>query len=173
MGVYGVNAIIRGQDVAQICMNGHMINDACNNRPQRSRKRCPDCGEVTITTCPHCGAVIPGHYFVPGVASIHNKTVHKFCCECGKPYPWTERKKAAAIELFAELLGMEKEQQEELGLDLDAIATDQPRTQVATVKVMHWIAKAGKESVGMLRDLVVDIASEAAKKVILEGKMPL
>ena len=61
---------------------------------------------------------------------------------------------------------MEKEQQEELERDLKAIATENPRTKVAAVKVGRWIAKAGQEGAGMLRDVLVDIVSETAKKVL-------
>jgi hypothetical protein len=165
-----VNAIIEGYDVAQICMNGHMINDACKNKPQYCKKRCPACGEETITTCPHCGAPIPGHYYIARIASIHNNTMHQCCCECGKPYPWAERRKAAALELFIETLEMEKEQQEQLKRDLTDISTDNPRTQVASFRVARWIGKAGKETAGALRDILVDIASETAKKVIWPDK---
>ena len=65
---------------------------------------------------------------------------------------------------------MEAEQKEELKRDLDAVATDEPRTQVAALKIKRWIAKAGKESAGIFRDVLVDVASETAKKIIWSGK---
>jgi hypothetical protein len=75
------------------------------------------------------------------------------------------------MELFAELLDMkDEEQREELRRDLDAVATEQPRTQVAALKIKRLIAKVGKETAGVARDVLVDIVSETAKKVIFEGK---
>ena len=65
---------------------------------------------------------------------------------------------------------MEKEQREELSRDLDAIGSENPRTQVAAVKIGRMMSKAGKEAGGMLRDVLVDLASETAKKAIWPDK---
>ena len=92
-----------------------------------------------------------------------------YCYQCGKPYPWTERKKAAAMELFAEVLDMENDQKEELKRDLDAISVDEPRTEVATLKIKRLIGKAGKEAAGMLREAVINIGSEVAVKLLKGG----
>jgi hypothetical protein len=128
---------------------------------------CTECGTRTITACPSCGAPIQGFYWGAATASYY---VPKRCHQCGAPFSWTEAKKSAALELFAEELETEKEQKEELSRDLDASATDQPRTEVAALKVKRWIARAGKETAGIRRDLAVDLASETAKKIIRPGK---
>jgi hypothetical protein len=161
--------MFEGYDVAQVCLNGHMINDACNNFPQHSKKRCPACGEETIMTCPTCTAPIQGHYYINRVSSVHKKIAHQCCHQCGRPYPWTERRREAALELFIETLDIEEEQRGELKRNLEAISTENPRTQVAAVKVNRLIGKAGKEAAGMLRDVLLDLVSETAKKVIWPG----
>ena len=93
-----------------------------------------------------------------------------FCPDCGKPYPWTEAKLKAAKELADELDELTPEERELLKKSLDDIMLDTPQTIVAATRFKKIAAKAGKATVKELRKLVVDIASETAKKIILEGK---
>jgi hypothetical protein len=81
-----------------------------------------------------------------------------------------ERKQEAAIELFIETLEVKQEEQEQIRRDLTDIASDNPRTQVASFRIKRWLGKAKDEALGSLRDIVVDIASETAKKAIWPDK---
>ncbi len=158
-------------DVAQICLNGHEANSASRNAPQSNKAFCDKCGEKTIDACPACDTPIRGFCWRGGIPFggdiAPQYDVPHHCHQCGKPYPWTERKKAAALELFAEVLDMEaEEQREELRRDLDAISTDQPRTQAAALKLKRMLMKAGQGALGMVRDMVVDIGSEIAVKTM-------
>jgi hypothetical protein len=154
----------QGHDIAQVCVNGHMINTASRGMPEHNKPFCDKCGEKTITSCPSCNNSIRGLDW-DGYSQEPDAPPH--CEHCGKPFPWTERKKAAALELFAEVLDMEaEEQREELKRDLDAISTDQPRTQAAALKLKRMLTKAGKDALGMVRDMVVDIGSEIAVKTM-------
>jgi len=96
------------------------------------------------------------------------------CCpDCGKPYPWTEAKLKAARELADELDNLSPEERDLLKKSLDDIMLDTPQTIVAATrfkKIAAKAAKTGKATVKELRKLVVDIASETAKKIILEGR---
>jgi hypothetical protein len=157
-----------GHDVAQICLNGHEVNATTIRNPSWSKPYCDECGEKTITACPSCEAPIQGYYW--GGAVLTSYDVPKHCHQCGKPFPWTESKKAAALELFAEVLDLENEQQEELKRDLDAVAAATPRTEVAALKIKRLIAKAGKEGASMLRDTVVNIGTEIAVRIMTGGK---
>ena len=66
--------------IAQICRNGHMVNDKADTNQARNKNFCPDCGAETITACPECGANIHGDYDVPGLAVIGAITpVDSFC----------------------------------------------------------------------------------------------
>jgi len=73
------------------------------------------------------------------------------------------------MELFAEVLDMENDQKEELQRDLDAISIDEPRTEVAALKIKRLIGKAGKEAAGMLREAAIKIGSEVAVKLLKGG----
>ena len=93
-----------------------------------------------------------------------------FCPDCGKPYPWTEAKLKAAQELADLLEDLTSEEREILKKSFDDIIIDTPQTPVAATRFKKIAAKAGKIAAEQLRELVVDIASETAKKIILEGK---
>jgi hypothetical protein len=45
-------------DVAQICLNGHVINDSVKKYPQHNKKFCDKCGVATINNCPNCNTEI-------------------------------------------------------------------------------------------------------------------
>lgn len=74
-------------DVAQICMNGHVINESCKEYPQHNQNFCDKCGEKTITKCEGCGADIRGNYNEPGVLVFAPMITPKYCHNCGKMYP--------------------------------------------------------------------------------------
>jgi hypothetical protein len=156
-------------DVAQVCLNGHTANSSTQKMPELNKPYCDQCGEQTITECPSCNMPIRGDYWIKIVRSKYK--IPHYCHQCGHAYPWTERKKAAALELFAEVLDIEaEEQREELRRNLDAISTDQPRTQAAALKLKRMLMKAGQGALGMVRDMVVDIGSEIAVKTMYPDK---
>ena len=76
-------------DVMQACTNGHVITSEASSRPEDLRKRCPECGDETITQCLKCNADIQGYKHVPSVTYPRPNTPPAYCHECGEPYPWT------------------------------------------------------------------------------------
>jgi hypothetical protein len=79
-------------ETALICLNGHVITTGLESSPEMYAKHCDRCGRETISECPHCHAKIRGHYHPKGgIGLISDYVLPKFCHECGKPYPWTER----------------------------------------------------------------------------------
>lgn len=84
-------------DVAQICLNGHVINSFVETLPGNNRRFCKECGEATITNCPACDAPIPGSY-AGGYVSIDPEKpaldyrAPDFCEECGTAFPWRRAK---------------------------------------------------------------------------------
>ena len=95
-------------------------------------------------------------------------TPPSFCHDCGKPYPWTEAKLKAARELTDLLENLSPEERDILKKTFDDIIRDTPQTAVAATKFKRIAAKVGKVAAEQLRQLIVDIASETAKKIILE-----
>ena len=90
-----------------------------------------------------------------------------FCPDCGKPYPWTEAKLKAAQELADLLEDLSSEEREILKKSFDDIVQDTPQAVVAANKIKILIAKVSKIAAEQIRKLVVEIASETARKIIL------
>ena len=154
---------------AQVCINGHMIVSDLEQSPERSSKFCGKCGAETISACPKCGERIRGIYFARGALTVASVPVRSFCHECGNAYPWTEAKLSAAREMADELDELSDEEKEQLKGSFDDLVRDTPRTEVAATRFKKLMAKVGKEAAKSMRDILVDIASETAKKAIFGG----
>jgi hypothetical protein len=156
-----------GYDVAEICLNGHVVTEMAASYPQHRKPFCPDCGSATITACPSCEANIQGYYHVTGVIGGYRKRpAPAFCHNCGEPYPWTAARLKAAKELAHEAEGLDEEERELLASSLDDLVADTPRTQLAASRFKRLLTKMGQGGAGAMRDIVVDIASETAKKAM-------
>jgi len=155
-------------DVSQICLNGHTITRRASSSPQVLQKFCDKCGEATITNCPNCNTPIRGEYETDGVVFIGFSTppAPNFCHECGKPYPWTARKMATAKELSDELDELSKDEIEKLKSSLDDLVVDNPRTELAATRFKKIMSKVGKESYEMMKAVMIDMMSEAARKAV-------
>lgn len=93
--------------------------------------------------------------------------VPSFCRSCGSPYPWTEQKLRAAKELLENAKPLAAEEKAAFDADINDIARDAPRTQAAAIRIKGLLAKIPGAVGSALRDIAVDVASEAAKKIIL------
>ncbi len=153
-------------DVANICMNGHVVNAYTKLMPERGGGFCETCGERTITACPDCRHEIQGPY-QGAFVSNSDFQVPNFCRHCGKSYPWTERKLQAARELIEGEQALAADEKLSLQADINDITRDAPRTQPAAIRVKALLAKVPGAVGSALRDILVDVASEAAKKTIL------
>jgi hypothetical protein len=89
-----------------------------------------------------------------------------FCLNCGKTYPWTQSRLAAAKELALEAEDLSDEEREQLAGSLDDIVADTPRTQLAISRFKRLMAKAGKGTGQAMREIVAQISTEAAKRAI-------
>jgi hypothetical protein len=153
-------------DVAQICLNGHVINDSVREYPQHNKKYCDKCGAATITNCPNCNTEIQGDYHVEGVIGVSHYTPPAFCHNCGKPYPWTEAKIQAAHELTQELENISEDDKEILAQSINEIVKDSPRTSLAVTRFKKILSKTNKPIVDAFRNILIDIVSETAKKLL-------
>lgn len=152
-------------DVAEICLNGHITNRFAATEPQRNTAYCQDCGSKTIRQCPACKLDIRGYHHIPRVSYSDDSPAPRFCRGCGKPYPWTNAKLDAA-RVLAEESGLDEQEQQQLATSIADVMTDTPKTEVASIRIRRLLAKVGKEVGGGLRKIIIDVASEAAKKMI-------
>lgn len=156
-------------DVAQVCPNGHVANDATQRSPAFNKPHCDRCGEKTITACENCNAPIRGEYHVEGVVAVgFEYHPPAFCHNCGHPFPWTARKQQAAIDLFFEENPI-KEEREEFRSSVEQITKDSPQAQVASKRLSRLLGKIGQQTASAIRDILVDVASETAKKILFPG----
>jgi len=75
----------------------------------------------------------------------------------------------AATELAAEAADLSPDETDQFRESVVAIASDSPKTQLGAVRVKKVLAKAGAVAGDAIRDILVDIASETAKKIIWPG----
>ncbi|MGC8979310.1 DUF2321 domain-containing protein [Caldisericum sp.] len=153
-------------DVAQICLNGHVINDCVKRFPNHNKKFCDKCGALTITNCPNCGTEIQGRYHIEGVMDFTGYTAPAFCPNCGKPYPWTEAKIQAAHDLVQELENISDDEKKILTQSIDEIIKDTPETTLAVTRFKKILLKTKKPIIDAFRNILVDIVSETAKKLL-------
>jgi len=112
-------------------------------------------------------ASIRGTYHIEGVVRFSDDyTPSAFCHNCGKAFPWTERKIASAVELVEVGADLSPEEMQQFRSDLTELTKDSPKTQVASLRFKKVMGKAGKSIASGVRDIVVDVLSESAKKAI-------
>ncbi len=161
-GTYRGRPTWSGYDVAQVCLNGHVTNSMTEARPLHSVDFCAACGSRTLTKCESCSAPIRGEYH-SRIQALYKAPA--YCIKCGLPFPWTAARVEAAKSL-AEASDLTEHEQLQLASSIQDVMTDTPKTEVASLRIRGLLAKAGKEVGSALRKVIVDVASEAAKKII-------
>ncbi|MDR7856097.1 DUF2321 domain-containing protein [Tissierella sp.] len=154
-------------DIALICKNGHVINDSFKEYPELNTKFCKECGSITIYSCQKCNTPIRGDYNMPGIAFLGGgmETAPAYCHECGNAYPWTEEKLKAIQEVMS-LGNLTKEDKDDFDKNLNDIVSETPRTKVAALKIKMIGQKVTNEIWEVAKGIIVEIASETAKKTI-------
>ena len=153
-------------DIGQVCLHGHVVNEQVIAERDHCQMFCGTCGKATIAACRRCGAPIRGVYHVPGSYLIESMPAVAYCLGCGKPYPWTEKRVQAAKELADEIAHLKPQERELLKRSIDDLLTDTPRTHLAIARFKRLIAKAGPEAEAALREILVQVVSEAVRKAI-------
>jgi hypothetical protein len=154
-----------GYDVAQICLNGHVVNDSVQRSPVHSTARCSRCGAETISACPSCKKSIRGEYQVDGVFAPCYDEAPAFCHECGKPYPWTESRLEAAHELVQEM-GLDIPEKTLLTESIHDLIRDTPKAQAAAVRFQRLTEKAKPVVKEGMKTLLAEVISQSAKKIL-------
>lgn len=156
-------------NTAQICTNGHIITDSYDINPEFRQNFCDICGAKTIITCPNCNSKIRGDYEVENITFIDStmSSAPSYCYNCGKPYPWTDSALKAARELLAIDDTLSQDELDYFTENMTSITVDTPNTKVVSTKLKIYLNKAGSAIVSAFKDIVVEIGSETAKKIIL------
>lgn len=155
-----------GFDIAQICINGHVVNSTYRADPEYNKNFCDTCGAKTIIQCQSCNAAIKGEHYTPGVLSMGGYYKPAFCDSCGSAYPWVQGAKDASFQLidFADTLtDIEKNDFKNCIADL---MTQSPKTIVAQVKFVKYSTKAGADIASGLKSTLEDVVAETVKKSI-------
>jgi len=121
---------------------------------------------LTIAACRHCRASIRGVYHVSGSSVVETMPVLAYCLHCGRAYPWTDRRVQAAKELANELAQLKPPERELLKRSIEELLDDTPRTQLAVIRFKRLVAKAGPEAGIALREMLVNVVSEAVRRAI-------
>ena len=147
-------------DVAQICLNGHVINERSKGYAKYNTKHCVDCGAKTITSCQDCEEEIRGVLIDSMVISLEKSPAPNYCHECGKPYPWTRDR----IDAFQELVNsssLKQDKKKILSDGIKHIISDTPQTKLTCVRFVSIISKQP-----LLKSALLDIAVKPAKEVL-------
>src|SRR6266849_2039371 len=118
-------------DIAQICLNGHVINESSNEFPQKNAKFCARCGQPTLIACPDCGHDIRGDYtsaVVVAMASHYHAPAS--CDNCGRPYPWTREALEGAETLTDQMTDLSGDEVAEVKNNLEHLVSDSAQTKV-------------------------------------------
>lgn len=155
-------------DTAQICLNGHVITESLKTSPARAQAFCSECGAATISACPSCNEPIRGYYHIPGTIGFGRMSgTPSFCHACGAMFPWLTAAMDAANQLADLELG--NSAADTVKEALPDIVSETPRTKVAAIKMKKVLDTAGPVVGDMFRDILINVLSETAKKVLFSG----
>lgn len=103
----------REYEIMQVCESGHKITDMYQCDKLERRPTCPECGELTIHTCPSCGVPIRGRpisvdfeqYKSMAAKKKHSHLAPKVdvppkCHKCERLFPWSQSEKKRFGEKF-------------------------------------------------------------------------
>ncbi len=152
----------------KICLNGHQI-DTCYDMTDNPNnpEYCEECGKKVISACPSCSEPILGAYVSSFYLSLDfSCAIPNYCKHCSKPYPWTE----LVINTTEEILSLDDAITEnDKSLINDSISdllVDTPKTKLAIAKFKKGLSSTSSIVKDSLRELLVDVISETAKKAI-------
>ena len=146
---------------AQICLNGHMINDSADVYPEHNEEYCSKCGQKTITTCPNCQVPIRGDYYVPGYYGGNETPVPAYCHHCGRPFPWTEKVLNNAVEILSYDAELDENTKQLIKDSIPGLLVDSVDTELSIVKFNSVISKVSDVIKNALYNTLVDVVSGA------------
>jgi hypothetical protein len=127
-------------------------------RLERKHERlafCSECGSQGISACANCHK--------PIVVKQLFSDRPSYCSVCGTSFPWTVTSLTAARD-FADELELSDDDKAKLKATFDDLTVDTPRTELAAHRFKRFIQKIGPSAGDVLTKIVVNIATEAARK---------
>jgi hypothetical protein len=88
------------------------------------------------------------------------------CHNCGNEFPWTGRKIDSAVDLLEVDGNLSTAEIQQFRNDLEELTKDSLKTQAASLRFKKAMAKVGTSIASSVREIVVDVLSEAARKAI-------
>lgn len=153
-----------GYSCPQICLNGHVLSGDTACKSQKSARFCPKCGSAVIHDCQSCRAPLRGNYRTSRY--VAPCTPQNYCYSCGAAYPWTIVRIQTAKEHVAESEGLDDVDRKQLDGVIDDLVAGGPRTELAASQFGRLMKKASQTVGSSLYKIIVDVASEAAKRAI-------
>ena len=148
---------------ATICFNGHVMSIYYAN----SQPYCSKCGKETYSYCEKCKAPIRGHYEVSGIVDLTGRYDKPYYCyNCGAPYPWTQRILDNAVELLSLEDELDEQTKQIIKEAIPTLMIESPDTPIAAAKFKNGMDKASQFAKNLFYQLLVDVISETAKKII-------
>jgi hypothetical protein len=155
-----------GYLTAEVCLSGHPTTGGLEFSPGMTARFCEICGSKTISACPECRTPLRGEYITGGI-SARDYAPPNHCHSCGSAFPWKTAKIEAAKEHAAEIEGLDENDKAQLKGAIDDLAAGGARTELAVSRFKRLMKKAGETVGGGLYKIVVDVATEAAKKSLI------
>ena len=150
---------------AAYCKNGHLVGVVQSPRTGSDSRRlaerpaagipffslfCKECGEATVSQCPHCEARIDLNA--------------KYCESCGKVLPWTENALAAARAYTDDLDELTSDEKERLNENFKALTKNSPSVPLAVRLLQKAVTKAGPVVGPAILEIAKTLATAEAKK---------
>lgn len=159
---------MNGYDIAQICINGHVITSMAGSSPEFRKSFCNLCGASTIMKCQKCNKSIKGYYHVEGVFGFSSPyKAPKFCDNCGESFPWTETRLKTTRELIDLIDSLNVDEKNDFKVTVEHLVRDSAETSLAKIKFKKYIQKADSEITNGIKELLSDIVNDAVKQSIL------
>lgn len=146
---------------AQICENGHVISSYGDS----TDSFCKKCGAVIISKCPTCGQPIKGKVN-DDYSYMYSYERPSFCTYCGSPFPWVVQAQEAAKELLTLDTALDPDEQKLLYDSIPDLVVDTPKSKVAATRWSRFIARAKPQFQEAVKQILIDVISESAKKVL-------
>lgn len=150
-------------DVAQVCLNGHVITEMAGDHPEYKRERCDKCGASTICNCQNCNEPIQGYYH-SGVLGVFDYDPPRFCQKCGDPMPWIKSKLETAQEIVGLMDTLDEQEQNDLTQSVEELVRETTKIAIAKVKLKRYLKKVDSDISDSLSEVLDEILSEEVRE---------
>ncbi len=93
---------------------------------------------------------------------IGRARVPSYCMNCGKPYPWTQKKIVTAIQILTEFGDLEAKEKATIEQDVENIAKDVPEAELSARRIDRVLKKCS----GAGYEILMELASSTAAKIL-------